>query len=143
MQWAKANPKRRREIANNYSRRNMDKIIAWNRNHPGKRNITIQKGQKKMRQKIIDLLGYRCALCGKDCRGYEGRSANGLQFHEKNHKPHPSCDWWYILKHLNDFIPLCHRCHMIVSQMKAVFGITFDELKIWVDSRKIILEVEV
>lgn len=138
--WNKEHPERRREIANNYSHKNMSKIVAWNRNHPKERNITIQKGQRKMRQKVIDLLGYHCALCGRDCRGYAGRSSYGLQFHEKNHKKHPSCDWWYILKHMADFIPLCHRCHIIVTQMKTVFNVNFEELKRWLDSR-VMLEI--
>ena len=144
IKWNKDHPKRRREIANNYSRKHMDRIIAWNRNHPKERNITIQKGQKKMRQKVINLLGCRCALCGRECQEGDARGPFGLQFHEKNHKRHPSCDWWYILKHITDFIPLCHRCHIIVTQMHVVFGVTFDELKAWLDSRKIeILGIEV
>ena len=63
--WNKDHPKRRREIIDNYSHKHMDKIVAWSRNHPKERNITIQKNQKKMRQKVIDLLGYHCAQIGR------------------------------------------------------------------------------
>jgi len=139
--WNRDNPGRRKEIVDRYSHKNMDKIVAWNRNNPKERNVTIKEGQRKMRQKVIGVLGNRCNLCGRICID-EPRKANSLEFHKRDYKPHPPSYWWYILKHPDEFLPLCKKCHGVIHYLKRVFGISYEEIKFWVDSRKIGIEVE-
>jgi len=136
--WNKDHPERRREIINRSNRKRMDKIVQWGREHPEARNQTVRKNQRKVREKVMKVVGHACRLCGKDGREHDGRSVNGVQFHERHYKPHPqsASALWYILKHPEDFIPLCIKCHTVVEYLHDVFGVSIEEIEIWLKERK-------
>jgi len=80
--------------------------------HRKKYNIARLKKSKKTWQKIMDITGDKCIACGKQkpIPQYLSGQKRRISFHEihgKKHKDNP----WYILKHLEDFVPLCQSCH--------------------------------
>jgi 5-methylcytosine-specific restriction endonuclease McrA len=77
--WAKENPERRREIANHYALKNLDKISAWSRANPEKLREGSRRGQAKRRamqvktggvptrtqiQKVKSINDGACVYCG-------------------------------------------------------------------------------
>ena len=69
----------------------------------------LEKGRKwkqHKREMIKEKLGTTCIICGK--------KPNRISYHEIHGKPHDSKSITYILKHLEDFVPLCGRCHIAI-----------------------------
>jgi hypothetical protein len=57
--------------------------------------------QARGRKELMKILGNKCILCG---------SQKKLRFHEIHGKPH-STHAKDILKHIEDFVPICQKCH--------------------------------
>jgi hypothetical protein len=59
----------------------------------------------KCKLSVQQILGIRCILCGST----RGR----MEYHEIHGKPHTG-GFAYILKHIQDFVPLCWKCHRTI-----------------------------
>jgi predicted HNH restriction endonuclease len=57
--------------------------------------------------KIIQLIGDRCKTCGR---------MDNVEYHEIHGKIHTT-SYWYILNHVEDFIPLCSLCHRTLHRV--------------------------
>jgi len=127
--WNKDNPERRREIVNKSNRKRMDKIIQWGKDHPKQRLRTCKKNRKVTRAKIMAIIGDFCRLCS---------TKKYIVFHEINYKDHPRGPHalWYVKNHVNDFMPLCIRCHNWVHYLYQVFGVKLDEFLKWLKERE-------
>jgi hypothetical protein len=66
----------------------------------------------KRKAQIEKILGNKCLVCGNNTRK--------IHYHEIHGKPHTYNGVYiyaYIIKHLEDFIPLCCRCHNVVHYL--------------------------
>lgn len=68
-----------------------------------------RRWRKRLRKKIISILGDKCSICG--------RTPKRIIFHEVHFKPHNS-SYYYILKHIEDFKTLCNFCHVTLHWYK-------------------------
>lgn len=76
----------------------------WRNNHRKEYNSRRLRKNREMWGKIILILGDKCVGCGKQVK------KRRISFHEiygKSHKENP----YYVLKHIEDFLPLCSHCH--------------------------------
>lgn len=89
----------------------------WNRNNPDKVKVYNSKGieiKKKLWIEVREKLGNKCIICG----ALQSGTKRKLSCHEIHGKPH-QCTLstvYYILKHMKDFILLCHSCHRAIHQ---------------------------
>lgn len=83
-----------KEWGKEYRRRNKERI-----------NNNQREYRKKQRQKIDDVLGIKCIICGCTLKDRK-RSA----LHEIHGEEH-SYSLSYILNHIDDFVRMCIRCH--------------------------------
>jgi hypothetical protein len=68
--------------------------------------------------------GTKCVLCDLDCVKAKMR----IEFHEVNGKPHPSNHLRRVINHPEDYAPLCHNCHHMVSRIVKVFKLSWKEI---------------
>jgi len=81
-------------------------------------NSYTREYRRKGREKIKALIGDKCIFCGK----------KEIYFHEIYNKKHSRHNK-YILKHIEDFIPLCDTCHQGVHFLMRIFGLTWDDIR--------------
>lgn len=100
-----------------YYKRNPDK---WK-----SRSVSMIEYQKKrderIRKELFALIGKICILCNSN--------PQKIIYHEIHGKPHDTHPY-YILKHYQDFVPLCHKCHRTIHHY--LFLIKINESK-WND----------
>jgi predicted HNH restriction endonuclease len=74
--------------------------------HRKRYNAKRRRQNRTIWEKVKSILGDSCCVCGT--KPIEGKRRIGFhEIHGKSHKENP----YYILKHLSDFVPLCHQCH--------------------------------
>lgn len=110
-------PKCRRELNNKNVHRgyykDLDKMRTYKREQERKRRLNpdIVKNERKhrleLRQKVIDLLGKSCILCGSEYK---------IDYHEIHGKKHSRWNKYFI-EHKEDFIPLCRICHRSLHKL--------------------------
>lgn len=93
--WFKENPDKRREYERQYRK-----------NHRKEYN---ERRMKQNREKWIEVM----EKLGSDCFFCHFRGKRRISFHEKNGKKHLE-NPYYVLKHLQDFVPLCEHCHKAI-----------------------------
>jgi len=62
----------------------------------------------KLRQKVIELLGKSCVLCGSEYK---------VDYHEIHGKKH-TCWNQYFIDHYKDFVPLCRKHHIALHRLE-------------------------
>lgn len=76
-----------------------------------RQNPDIVKNEKKhrlkLRQKVIELLGKSCALCGSEYK---------VDYHEIHGKRHTRWNQYFI-DHYKDFVPLCRKHHLALHRL--------------------------
>ena len=65
----------------------------------------LDRWKEKKKLEVQRILGYKCALCNST----KGR----IEYHEIHGKRHTE-SFAYILKHIEDFVPLCWKCHRTI-----------------------------
>jgi hypothetical protein len=111
-------------------KKNIEHYRAYSREYSKKwRQKNREKYKAIQRKKLEKLLKeYRnafpkvCFLCG---------STKHIELHEKNGKKHPKIFTMrerYVLKHKDDFVPLCKPCHQMVHRMMKVFNFTWETI---------------
>jgi IS30 family transposase len=115
----------------------LKRIVEWQKKQSREKIRAIyRKYAHKKRQILLILLGSRCDLCGKECCqlipipkiDMTFRKQHPLEFHEKHFNKHdkkPS----YILKHKDDFAPVCKKCHIIAHALHEALGLSYGEIK--------------
>jgi len=110
--------KRRSMQYKEYRLRNLEECRKRDKEHTqrkiakmGRENYNKYRLQQyhKVREKIEGLLGNTCSICGYKPKKGQRR----LQSHEIHGKKHES-SVYYILSHIEDFVPLCKTCHQTV-----------------------------
>jgi hypothetical protein len=109
------------------SRKKMNKATKnWKLNHPNAQkiyrtknrkltNAYAEKYYKEDSEKIKEILGSLCILCG---------SSKRVCLHEIHGKRHITLKY-YILQHIEDFIPLCFNCHNSLHKMSKTKNINW------------------
>ena len=96
-----------------YYEKNKEEILAqrkrYRNTHCKKIRDQNRKKRERYRQKMIELIGDRCIICG---------STEKLCFHEKYFRPHEHESVVYIIKHYKDFLPVCSRHHWLIHRLK-------------------------
>jgi len=82
----------------------------WRKNNKDKIDLYYQNRRNTQRKLLLDSIGNKCVICGFE----ESEGKGKLHFHEKYGKEHPYNKGIYILKHKEDFVPLCYRCHNFI-----------------------------
>lgn len=85
------------------------------------------------RRKCIEIHGCRCKICGFDFEKTYGEAGKGL-IHVHHIKPLNEINKEYIVDPINDLIPVCPNCHMMLHSRKPTF--TPSEVKSFIDSNK-------
>ena len=102
----------RKQQKHEYYLANKDKMIAcstkWRKDNREHSNDLHRISRKKEAEKIVELLGKICSICGN--------SKRRIQYHEIHGKPHTKYRG-YIIKHYKDFTPLCCRCHNVLHYL--------------------------
>jgi 5-methylcytosine-specific restriction protein A len=81
---------------------------------------------RKARKICIDANGYECAVCGFDFEKQYGPIGKGkIQVHHKRLISEYKTE--YVLDAINDLVPICANCHMIIHSKKIPF--TIEEVK--------------
>jgi len=125
--------KYRKEYHKKYYQENKEKLKEYARKYrkspQGKEMLRkyFRKRRKKLKQKLIEKLGTNCAFCGKKLDFKENKFGRPkFVFHEIHGKPH-TCRYGYVLKHIEDFVPLCWKCHRTIHWL----GKNFDKKEIF------------
>lgn len=90
------------------------KILDYQKTYRETHRDKIRKQQRdywnRKRKEVEQLLGDKCIICD---------SNKHLQYHEVHGKSHPfsRSGMNYILKHPEDFVPLCGWCHKMIHQI--------------------------
>jgi 5-methylcytosine-specific restriction endonuclease McrA len=91
-EWVKRNPDKRRLLDRLFYQR-----------HKYRLQIEKRKKTNELKMKIEEVLGTNCFICDKVY-------PNRMVFHEIHCSKHP-INYYYVLKHIENFIRLCRRCH--------------------------------
>lgn len=101
LKWQRENSEHLSNYRKDYKLKNPEKVRDWN-------NKGEQKHLIKRRKQTKELLGTFCKICGN--------SKRRIHYHEIHGIKH-TYDYHYILTHLEDFIPLCCRCHNVLHYL--------------------------
>lgn len=95
-------------IEDEYSKLNVSNSERYRLRHPKEMKKRENKRKEKLYRKIIKLLGSKCTICS---------STKNIVFHEIHGRPHPF-NVYYISNHIEDFIPMCRKCHNLLHRLK-------------------------
>lgn len=100
-------------------------------------NAYKRRRNRELRNKVIKAIGNRCVFCGVEDKYIDtGKRLIGyLHFHEIHGKEH-DIHMEYILKHTEDFAPLCPRCHRGVHWCTKYLLMTWDEILDYIQIRR-------
>lgn len=108
-------------IRENIRQHNLQKHRDWARSYRNRHREQLHARQRRLREKqkglVQKLLGSECLICG---------SEEKIKYHEISGKAH-QVTWSYILKHLQDFAPLCWDCHGFLHRKYGI--VNWDRLK--------------
>jgi 5-methylcytosine-specific restriction protein A len=90
--------------------------------------ITVNKYERSKDARIICLkkYGYKCSVCGFDFEEKYGPIGKG-KIHVHHITPISEYKKEYILDPINDLVPVCPNCHLMIHSKKEPF--TIEELK--------------
>lgn len=105
--------KRQRE----YYRENRGELLKRQREYQKKNAKKIERRRLQRKKKLIDRL---LEVIGKEC--YTCGSTELIGFHEIHGNSHPprrniKAFFDYLMKHKEDFVPLCGKCHTIIHRI--------------------------
>lgn len=88
---------------------------------------------RKARKLCLDVHGYVCSVCGFDFERQYGPVGKGkIQVHHK--KQISTFKSEYLLDAINDLVPVCANCHMIIHSKKVPF--TIEEVREIIKSQR-------
>lgn len=121
----KSRKDKQRLASRRYYQRNRDKMLEAHKRYHKRNKERLNEKQRiyhaKCRKKIFEIFGTKCILCGVDKK--EGAK---IEFHEKHGNEHRYY-YNYILKHPEDFVPLCTTCHRMVTKIMK-FNVTWETI---------------
>ena len=85
------------------------------------------KYRVETKKQVVSILGIKCSICEK--------STKKILFHEIHFKKH-QINYPFILKHLEDFIPICYKCHLVLHGLKLLSPKQRDNLVIALEKSK-------
>lgn len=83
----------------------LERDRRYRKKHRKKYNERRRNQNIIIRKKLYQILGNKCIICG-----VTSNKPKGIIFHEIHGKPHKD-NPYYILNHIEDFVPLCKNCH--------------------------------
>ena len=108
------NKKDEKQRNERYYRENKEKHKVRNRDYyRHHKKESRERGRRnywKAKAKVIKLLGSCCVLCA---------SEENVLYHEIYGRDHYKSPW-YILKHIEDFIPICVNCHNAIHHLSKI-----------------------
>lgn len=113
----------KKEVSNEFEIVNGEKIVEG-----AKRKITVNayERNREARRKCIEYYGSKCVICGFDSGEFYGDEFKD-KIHVHHIKPLSEIKDEYIVDAINDLIPVCPNCHMILHSNGRVY--TPDEIK--------------
>ena len=78
----------------------------------------------QLRTRLHTVLGDTCVLCKTPRVTAKGRT---VEYHEIHGKEHGK-NYYFVLAHREDFVPLCTRCHTAVTWLMHTFRFTWNEI---------------
>jgi len=123
--WRQENPEKVRAYKKSYRLTHLVKEREQRRKYRLKHPEKVQKWNGKRHRRIREALDAHfskvCFFCGIH---------HSIDLHEIHGRKHPTIDTWkgvqYILKHDEDFIPLCKFCHRGIHFCMAYLGLNWD-----------------
>jgi len=116
-EWRKKNRERYLRNQRRWQKENRDKCREYQRRyrakHRGRYNKYSREKNKQLRQRIRNILGNKCVVCGytplpiSSKKKFKGARLSCHEIHGRPHKDNP----WYILNNIGDFILICEFCH--------------------------------
>lgn len=88
---------------------------------------------KKALLRLLQILGETCVICGKTPKKRLRRTICFHNIYFKKHSTHP----YHVLKHVEEFVVTCSKCHIGVHFLHDVFGMSWEEILALRDYRKI------
>ena len=104
--------------------------ISWNQTGEC---FTFYDRSYKNREAVIRIHGTKCMICGFDFEKVYGAFGKG-KIHIHHIKPLNEIGKEYIVDPINDLIPVCPNCHMMLHSKKPAFKP--HEVKSFIDSNK-------
>lgn len=111
------------EVANEFEVVDVENIVEG-----AKKQITVNAYERssEARRKCIEYYGSRCFICGFDAGEIYGKEFSG-KIHVHHIKPLNTIKDNYTVDPINDLIPVCPNCHMILHSKSEVY--TPNEIK--------------
>lgn len=119
------NPRRWREFLDkkkNDYHKNKEKYKEWMRKSRLKNREKWNRERRRYRKEVAKILGKVCVIC-KGKWKYSKR----IEYHEIYGRKHPTTGK-YILKHIEDFVPLCGHCHKHVHWCMEYLGLSWNQI---------------
>jgi hypothetical protein len=120
-------PEKRRINFENFKKRRPDYFRLWRKKNRKKINKQALENQERYREKALSLIGSKCVICD---------SSERICFHEIHNKNHPRNDC-YVIKHYQDFIPLCMSHHSTLHRLIELKKLGFLEKTLKIIMEKI------
>ncbi len=111
-QWRKDNPQ--------YKIVALKNVKTYQSRHPDRVRLTEQKHDKKDKEKLFEIFGRYCSICG------ETREEK-LVFHQIFGQPHGR-SYKYVLDHLGQFVYICYGCHQHVHWAMKYTHLTWNQM---------------
>ena len=107
-QWRQANKDQLNTNNANYNESHREEIHAqqkdYYRKNKSKRLDDNRSWDKRLREKLLVEIGSICVVCGRK---------EHIQFHDTKLRDHSNLSKTFILKHKEDFLPMCVICHRV------------------------------
>lgn len=92
----------------------------------------MRRRSAKARAKLLKILGETCVICGGIPVNKKRSNLCFHNIHFRNHRLDPS----YVLKHIEEFVSTCSKCHNGVHFLHDVFGMSWEDILAFRDQRK-------
>jgi hypothetical protein len=122
-EWALLHKDKIRKSAMCYYKKHTGKVAIRGHKYYMKNRIRIMEYDRKRRITMHSLFLSECFLCNTT----EASNRRSLDLHEKYGRKH-STNVTYILKHKEDFVPLCRKCHSMVTRLMFIFGLKWEQI---------------
>ena len=118
------------QVPNEFEIKDSEKIVEG-----AKKQIIVNAYERnsEARKKCIDYYGSKCIICGFDAGEVYGEEFVG-KIHVHHIKPLSEIKDEYVVDPINDLIPVCPNCHMILHSKDEVY--TPDQIKIILNRKR-------
>ncbi|QVK19513.1 HNH endonuclease [Mycoplasmatota bacterium] len=101
-----------------------------------KKQIIVNKNERNLsaREECIKFYGAKCQICGFDFGSFYGKDFEG-KIHVHHKKPISQINEEYEVNPINDLIPVCPNCHLIIHS-KTGESFSINEVKEFINITK-------